>query len=169
MDLSTLPLMPSMDLPPPVEVLVPTAQRPSFDTPTKRLPEREVLDGCFCPSCQEQRERDRTAAPPTPWIDTVSMSAQYDGDIYAAVAGAFSGAVTGRISAAQPVQSSRIRGRYTEDRNANANMAGEARWLEPSAGALYGTVAERFASNSGLSQRGDGTWISPSGMVWEVL
>lgn len=62
MDLSTLPLMPSMDLPPPVEVPVPTAQRPSFDTAPKRLPEREVLDGCFCPSCQEQRERDRTAS-----------------------------------------------------------------------------------------------------------
>lgn len=190
MDLSTLPLMPSMDLPPPVEVLVPTAQRPSFDASTKRLPEREVLDGCFCPSCQEQRERDRTASsmrqqygsatPPTSRFVTASIAAQYDGDIYASVADAFSGAVTRRISASQPamvnlpraappVQSTqRIRGRYTRDTDVNGTLAGDVRWLDPADGCLYDNLTDMSSVNSGMTPRVDGTWANDTGRVWEA-
>jgi len=111
MDLSSLPLMPSMDLPPAVEAPVPEAARPyagsSWDT--------AAMDdlGCSCPSCRELRERDRSAssmrqqygsAVPTPasmeWVVPPS------GDFFDAstpwVAGAFGSAVTGRISASQP-------------------------------------------------------------------
>lgn len=81
MDLSTLPLMPSMDLPPPVDSPVPTAQRPTCPAPAPNWrPAEQAADGCWCPSCQELRERDRTASsmrqqqygsvavPPTPAI-----------------------------------------------------------------------------------------------------
>lgn len=190
MDLSTLPLMPSMDLPPPVEVPVPTAQRPSFDTSSNWQPEEQAVAGCTCQSCQELRERDRTASsmrqqydsavPPTPWIDIASMSAQSARDIYASVADAFSGAVTGRIRAAQPAMAnipvtsppmqspSRIRGRYTRDADVNGTLAGGERWLDPANGCLYGNPTVVGSVNSGMTPRVDGTWASASGRVWEA-
>lgn len=189
MDLSTLPLMPSMDLPPPVEAPVPTAQRPSF-ADTGWETQNDGSDGCQCAGCQLERralalERDRSASsmrqqygyiavPPTPMIWETTPTD------WPAVADAFSGAVTGRISASQPamanilraappMQSSRrIRGRYTTDRGANVSMAGHGRWLDPDTGALYLNENDPDTINVGLTPRIDGTWTSNTGMVWEA-
>lgn len=189
MDLSTLPLMPSMDLPPPVEVPVPTAQRPTgFDTAPNWQPAEQAADGCFCPSCQELRERDRTAssmrqqygasAQPAPmiWLDELPAGTP----LYDNGAAAFSGAVTGRISASQPamasipraappVQSSRrIRGRYDFDvmDTVAFGLQGTIRWREPGTMQVYDDPVNGDRQWTYSEELPDGSLADRSGRRW---
>lgn len=169
-DISKLPLMPGDD------TLRPEDRSPA---PQASAAPAEVAvpsgwyedSACDCPVCREVRaSRAAQAIRGTP-------------DLYREVA-AFAipdlGAqafqtVTGRSRAGEPAMqdvplpTTRISGRYTQDRDANSSLAGGRRWLEPSTGALYDTVSDSFAINSGLSKQDDGTWVSPSGMVWEAV
>lgn len=190
MDLSTLPLMPSMDLPPPVEVPVPTAQRPSFDTSSNWQPEEQAVAGCTCQSYQELRERDRTASsmrqqygsatPPTSRFVTASIAAQYDGDIYASVADAFSGAVTGRISASQPTMANipraappdpptnRIRGRYdfSGTGSAASGLQDQVRWREPGTLQVWDSPVGGNYQWTYIEELADGTLVDRIGRRW---
>lgn len=187
MDLSTLPLMPSMDLPPPVEVPVPTAQRPN--TSSWDVLVGDESEGCQCAACRmerrAQREEDRTASsmrqqygsiavPPTPMIWETAPAD------WPNVADRFGGAVTGRIIASQPAMANipraalpvqspqRIRGRYTRDTDVNGTLAGGERWLDPANGCLYDNLTGMRSVNSGMTPRVDGTWVNDNGRVWEA-
>lgn len=121
MDLSSLPLMPSLDLPPAAPAPAPEAARPYADTGWQ--PEERAAEGCS--SCQQLRERDRSASsmrqqygasiaqpPPIVWVNDLSpIESIFDMSIASAPADriatmrwadAFGDSVTGRISTSQP-------------------------------------------------------------------
>lgn len=173
MDLSTLPLMPSMDLPPPVEVPV---------------QEEQAVGGCSCLSCQQLRELDRTAssmrqqygasAQPAPMIRLDELTA--GAPFYDNGAAAFSGAVTGRISASQPAMASipraappvqstqRIRGRYdfsNTDSAANG-LQGQVRWREPGTLQVWDSPVGGNYQWTYIAELADGTLIDRNGRRW---
>lgn len=186
MDLSTLPLMPSMDLPPPVEV---PAQ------------EEQAVGGCGCPSCQQRRERDRTAStmrqqygsiavPPTPMIwegDSFDINAvsEFGGQefrtvtgrsvdraqLYAASYGAASQPAMANIPrAALPVHGStqRIRGRYdfsSTDRAANG-LHDRVRWREPGTLQVWDSPVGGNYQWAYIEELVDGVLIDGNGNRW---
>jgi hypothetical protein len=103
-----------------------------------------ALLGCDCEACQRLRIQDhaaRLAVPPPPVFNWESA----------------------------PQPSDVIQGRYTLDRDANACLAGEARWLRPSTGELFNDAACQERCNSSMTPRADGTWASRGQLVWEAV
>lgn len=183
MDLSTLPLMPSMDLPPPVEV--PAAQRPSFDTSSNWQPEEQAVAGCTCQSCQELRERDRTASsmrqqygsvavPPTPAIwegdrFDISATSEFGGQEFRTVTGRIGAAMANIPRAAPPVQSTqRIRGRYdfANTDSAARGLQDRVRWREPGTLQVWDSPVGGRHQWTYIEELADGTLMDSNGRCW---
>lgn len=169
MDLSTLPLMPSMDLPPPVDSPVPTAQRPSFDTSSMR------------------QQYGSVAVPPTSLIwDVFDMGAtsEFGGQefrtvtgrsadraqLYAAAYGAASQPEMASIPpAAPPVQSTqRIRGRYDFANTdiAASGLQDQVRWREPGTLQVWDSPVGGNYQWTYIEEMADGTLVDRRGRRW---
>lgn len=178
MDLSTLPLMPSMDLPPPVEV--PTAQRPS--TSSWDVLVGDELEGCQCAACRmERREGDRTAegmrqqygsvaVPPTSLIWNgfdMGATSEFGGQEFRTVTGRSMDRA--QLYAAPPdPPTNRIRGRYDFANTdiAASSLQDQVRWREPGTLQVWDSPVGGSYQWTYIEELADGTLVDRRGRRW---